>query len=310
MMEKYFKRIRNFFIDTFYFGLYIAITNAMWPILAKMPLSFVEKVMERKKKIVNSYIIKKTKSVLDSYSTYRSNPKYIHNACIWVCWLQGETQMPDVVRKCFDSIKRHSSGHEVILITLENYSRYINLPSFIIDAYEKKNIGQAHFADIVRTVLLAERGGCWIDSTILMTADINEEVFNNPFYSCRFKQNKLYVTENIWSNFFLASQPGSIVFLFVRDMFYEYLKKQNRFIDYFMMDYIIRLGYDLIPEIKNEIEQVSFNNENVHDLIKHLNLPVESLNAIIDGTYIHKLNWRINSTNFQKGTVGYKYLMS
>lgn len=42
---------------------------------------------------------------------------------IWVCWWQGEEQMPDIVKACYHSIQKHACTHPVILITSENYQK-------------------------------------------------------------------------------------------------------------------------------------------------------------------------------------------
>ncbi len=55
-------------------------------------------------------------------------------------------------------------------------------------------------------------------------------------------------------NFFLSSHNKSLLFSFVRDMFYEYLKKEERFVDYFMMDYFIYIAYKSLPNIQKLID--------------------------------------------------------
>ena len=41
---------------------------------------------------------------------------------IWVCWWQGEINMPNIVRICYESICANSGTHPVKLITKDNYS--------------------------------------------------------------------------------------------------------------------------------------------------------------------------------------------
>lgn len=48
---------------------------------------------------------------------------------IWTCWWQGLDQAPEIVKWCVESIKRNAGGREVIIITDENYERYVHIPS-------------------------------------------------------------------------------------------------------------------------------------------------------------------------------------
>ena len=93
---------------------------------------------------------------------------------------------------------------------------------------------------------------------------------------------------------------------FVRDMLYEYMTQQQRFIDYFLMDYIIRWGYDNIAAIRNELDAIPMNNESVHELVKSISEPMSSVDVqkIWEQSYVHKLSWRINLENLPEGSVG------
>lgn len=311
-IQRQINRLSNCIVDAKRFGLYIAVTNMLWPLIAQMPLRLRNKVMRKKNSMVFAYLQQRLGHVIDRYQSIETQSVIDTQAPIWVCWLQGEDQMPLVTRKCVSSIRKHTSGHPMNVLSLANYRQFVDLPDYIVEAYRNGEIANAHFADILRTVLLAEKGGCWIDSSIYMTGDLEPQVFDLPFYSCKLDRTDFYITENIWSNFFLASQKGGVTFSFVRDMFYEYLQTESRFIDYFMMDYIIRLGYEQIPAIRAEIEKVPMNNKMVHDLYKVLNESQESetIMKIFECSYIHKLNWRINVDSFRQGSIGHQIFRS
>lgn len=105
---------------------------------------------------------------------------------IWVCWWQGEKSMPEMVKKCFNSIIRYSNGHPVKLITFENYKDYVQVDHRIVDKVKSGTFKLAHFADLVRLKLLEQYGGLWLDSTILLTANINENFFQK-FFSVKIR---------------------------------------------------------------------------------------------------------------------------
>lgn len=312
MIMKIRSRLENLYKDTREFGLYIGLTNVLWPIIAHLPNTLMRNIMNKKERLVFSYLHMFLDGVLYQYQSVPSCAHYTPNAPVWVCWLQGEDQMPPIVAKCVESIRNHANGHPVEVLSLQNYTDYITVPDYIIKKYADGRIGNAHFADIIRTVLLAGHGGCWIDATMFVTKNLNEDIFRHPFYSCKFRSDSLYITRNMWSNFFIASQKDALTFRFVKDMFYEYLKKNDRFVDYFMMDYIIKLGYDCVPGIRHEIDELPFNNERVHELLKNLSSPYDDrfMNNLLLDTYLHKLNWRKNFSDFPEGSIGYNLLQS
>ena len=244
------KRLPMFRKDNQDYGLYIALTNMLWPIIARFPRPVFNVIMRRKNCLVLKYLNDNLSKVIDEYKDVKSSAQYEANAPIWVCWLQGEQDMPLVCKKCLRSVRKYCGGHEVIIVSLENYKSFVEIPQYIVDKYISGQLGPAHFSDILRTSLLAEKGGCWLDATILVTRNIEEDVFKYPLYSCKFQPDHKYITQNMWSNFFLAAQKGAVTFRFVRDMFFEYFRRNDRIIDYFMMDYIIRIGYDNINCIK------------------------------------------------------------
>lgn len=292
--------------DVHDFGLYIALTNMLWPVIVHFPVYMFNLIMDKKNRLVIQFLEKKMASVIVKYKDAQNSAKYSADAPIWVCWLQGEEQLPDLCKICLKSIRKFSNRHPVFFLSLKNYKEYVELPTYIEEKYHSGMIGQAHFADILRTVLLAEHGGCWIDMSILLTDNIKEDIFQFPFYSCKFKPDCRYITNNIWSNFFIAAQKGGVTFPFVRDMFYEYLKVENRFIDYFMMDYIIRIGFNSINAIRTEIDVFPTNNTKVHELMRVMreDLNIDLLNDLFEDTYIHKLNWRIRPSNYPLNTNG------
>lgn len=312
-LRKIHTRISNCRIDIKAFGLFVGLTNMMWPVIVHFPNGIRNIILRKKEQIVYSCIQKYCSEVIKKYQNEELHPSLSNiswKAPVFVCWLQGENNAPLVVKRCVESIRKHIGSHPLYFVSADNYTEYVTLPSRVVQLWQNQQIGNAHFADILRCALLCEYGGCWIDATIWMSDDIKEDVFEYPFYSCRFPDDGKYVTRNIWSNFFLAAQPQSVTMHFVRDVLYEYLKHQPRFVDYFMMDYIIRWGYDYIHSIKKELNAIPMNNESVHELVRKLHEPTESdeVQEIISRSYLHKLSWRIDVSQFAHGSIGYDIL--
>ncbi len=50
---------------------------------------------------------------------------------VWVCWLQGEDNMPEIVSLCLESIRKNVPKNiDVVLITMENVECYIDIPEY------------------------------------------------------------------------------------------------------------------------------------------------------------------------------------
>lgn len=290
------KKINIFIKELKAFGIYIAITNLLWPYIVKMPHSIALEIMKRKHQMVFKYL----KDICLRNENYSSNTETSNKVSflsepIWVCWLQGEDKMPLLCKSCLESLKKHSGDHPVVFITETNFSDYCYIPSYIIEKYRTGVIRPAHFADIIRTCLLYEHGGLWIDSTIFVTRNLPEEIFKSQYFSIKYPNTGYYITECKWSNFFLAAKPKSEWYAFVRNCFFLYLKYNNLFVDYFMMDYIMKWAYENNLKIKKDVDSIPYNNNNILSLSQNLSAVIdERSRQIIDGeTYLFKLSWRI-----------------
>lgn len=188
--------------------------------------------------------------VLNDIKPVETSDKY--NGKIWQLWLQGEENMPPIVKKCTDSVKKYH-GEDVILLTSSNLSQYVQLPDYIEEKYRKGIISHANYSDMIRFSLLAKYGGCWVDSTILLTNKIPDDILNSRFFAFRsfisnclkdvnsIEQFKIFsnfanTTISIESPYFLKSDSGSILINAVLSMFFEYWKHEEKLVDYLMID--------------------------------------------------------------------------
>lgn len=286
--------IKNFFRKVTKFGLYIPLSNVVLTYgQGKLPKSLIQRIFDTR----NNKIQKHLKPIIDSVDKIDyavAKPTRIVKDAVWVCWFQGEDELPPIVRKCYQSIKNHAGNHPVVLITVYNFKEYVKIPDFILKQYESGILKQAHFADIIRVNLLAQQGGLWLDATILMTNPIDESVFSIPFWSIKTKNVGYFVSQCRWAVFVLSAQPQSRLFSKVALCFEEFLKKSNLFIDYFMFDQFIVMLYKSDMEIKKAIDAVPFNNPNIHGLDSRLEdvYDAEKLNQLKSNTGIFKLSWK------------------
>lgn len=99
---------------------------------------------------------------------------------IWQYWAQGYDHAPAVVRECLDSVEKWAGEYKIIRLSDENLSEYIDLPDFVQN--RRQTYSRAHFADLLRLMLLQVYGGVWLDATVLLSAPIPREYASLDFF--------------------------------------------------------------------------------------------------------------------------------
>lgn len=102
---------------------------------------------------------------------------------IWQYWAQGYDQVPAIVKACLDSVDKYAGEYRIIRLTDENLPDYLDLPEFV--QRKRTTYSRAHFADLLRLLLLKTYGGVWMDATILMSGPIPREWGDADFFVFR-----------------------------------------------------------------------------------------------------------------------------
>ncbi len=221
-------------------------------------------VMEVRCKI-NNYLKKRHFNKID-LSMYEDNISSKKSDYIWFCWLQGYEAMPDIVSKCYERVKKFHSDKKIIFIDSNSYSNYINIPNYIVDKWNKGLISHAHFSDIIRTSLLAEFGGTWIDSTTYLTSAIPDYVFDGRMFMFDMSNEDDMM---IYNNWFIYTKKNNRVFIALRDYLYLFWKKENKVREYFIWHLFMRHIYNYY---KKDFETIVYiPHECSHMLIRKLN---------------------------------------
>lgn len=288
-----FSNINNFLRKTLKFGIYLPITNLAFVYdrnLFKQDTLF--RMSQKRNRIIQNKVLKYLPPK-DSGITIQTPTKLVNDA-IWVCWLQGENKMPELAKICLQSIRHNSNGHQVILLTANNYNQYVQLPDIALRRYENQQISNAHFADIIRMNLLTQQGGLWLDATMLITAPIDESLFTNPFFSIKTKPSGYFVSECRWAVFALACQRNNKLMAYVSKAFENYLKDNDILIDYFLFDHFIDMICKQFPELNEMVNDIPFNNPEVHSLRELLISPynADQMKPLTKETSMFKLNSR------------------
>lgn len=214
---------------------------------------------------------------------------------IWVCWWQGEKSMPEMVKKCFNSIIRYSNGHPVKLITFENYKDYVQVDHRIVDKVKNGTFKLAHFADLVRLKLLEQYGGLWLDSTILLTANINEDFFQK-FFSVKIRTvDNDSVSDYRWCSFVLGGGKDiRFIYSHLSSMLERYMLENEVFIDYLLIDYFLDILYRENRLVKEMIDAMPYTNPNLHNLRIKFDNEFDKVqwDSMLSDTEIFKLTYK------------------
>ena len=223
---------------------------------------------------------------------------------VWCCWWQGEAQMPELVKLCHARLKQVLPGDkaELHLITLDNYKDYVDIPSHIIEKFERKLVTMATMSDVLRFALLEKYGGYWLDATVFFTGEIPEEYFSGQFYCQRMVGNTAYTRREAcrgnWCGFSMAGPKNSPVFRFMCDAFSLWWQQYDTIIDYVLIDYMLWSGFKTVPAIHDTIDAVPDNNEDIFEMYQVLNQPYspELLALLTRRNVMHKLTYKMDLT--------------
>lgn len=221
---------------------------------------------------------------------------------IWCCWWQGEDQMPELVKMCHTRLKQviPEDKAELHLITLDNYMQYVDLPDHILEKFSRGIITMTTMSDVLRFHLLDRYGGYWLDATVFFTGAIPQEYFSGTFFCQRMVSNTECAKHEAcgcnWCGFSMAGPKGSLIFRFMKDAFSEWWAHYDTIIDYVLIDYMLLTGFQNIPAIRNMIDRVPDNNEDIFEMYQVLNQPYSDAlyRRLTQRNVMHKLTYKMD----------------
>lgn len=258
------------------------------------------------------YLFQQNSSLLKRLNT--KNIKTQPSNTIWVCWLQGYENAPTLVKKCIDQLKYHHDN--VVLIDLNNYMTYVDIPQFIIEKFQSKIITPTHFSDILRFALMSQHGGIWIDSTYLILDKLPNTIFESNFFTLSSKLDffKQWIPEGKWSGNFMKFNKDDPTPSIIFQCFINYWQKNNHLIDYFLIDFIIKVNYLHNPRFNSQINQTLPMADQIFLMSEILLIPISQENDLRiaqDPLQIYKLSYRVDATPDNiNGTYYEKYILS
>lgn len=294
--------IYNLIWDTKNFSFCVAFFHALWFMFEdrKKTSKLHRWCYLKREKSVHEYLKKYFEKIIIKYRSYNSD-KITENVekfkqPIWVLWWQGIESAPDFILKCIKSKKKAANGHPVIVLTKENYQEYIELPSHIKNKLNEGKLSLQHLADIIRVNLIKEYGGIWLDASIYCVDQIPEDIYEYEVFSCKgVKSGSDNISKGRWTTYVIGGKKDNILCSFLSECFFEYCRKKDKFIDYFMFDHLINIAYETIPAVQKALDCLPFNNEMCEYLSEIINDSYSDLeySKIVNGTtYLYKLPWK------------------
>jgi hypothetical protein len=286
--------LKYFFVKMIYYSFSVAFWDLLNSQRHKIGI-FSDMINEKKHSTIIRWLIKNNHNFIFDFIKRLSGSTASQDtipAFIWICWWDGIDTMPPVVQACFNSVKKYSRLYNVTLITKYNFQNFVSIPHYILKKLHLGIITKTHFSDILRMALLAEYGGLWLDATILVTDTI--QPLSVPFFTIKREYGGEDVPRRQWTGFCIGGVRNNILFTFAKEFFYEYWKRNNYMIDYFLIDYTIAIAYNTIPRIKQIIKDVRNSNPDLYCLQDNLEneFDFSFFEMIIKNTLFHKLTWK------------------
>lgn len=263
----------------------------------RLPHSFLNRLARARHRRIQRYILPFVLAALAD-ETPVPVPKKLVSDAIWVCWFQGEENMPPITKLCLSHIREYCGSHPVVLLDAGNYLDYVVIPEHIKRLYKEGKLSNAVYSDILRSNLLSQQGGYWMDSSLLPTAPIPDEAFSLPIWSVKIPETGNYVSRCRWCGFSIATRKHSPFATAAARSMHNYFAATETQIDYFLIDHVIDLLYQLQPGTREAIDALPVSNPHLHSLARKLCEPYDAAKfaALTADTQLFKLNWKLYST--------------
>ena len=239
-------------------------------VLRKFPVKYISNSF-------NMYRHKKIQEDLsgifeESYKSFKRYEKHDFRNVIWIFWWQGKNSMPEIVRKCYNSILRHSGDKNVILVTKDNVRNYTYISDIIYSKLKKGKITFTHFSDILRANILKNNGGLWMDATLYVTDSLDTIKLDKLYYQGGYYSDTFNISFGRWTGFLMGGPSGMDIMSFMDYLYHCYWEKNDELIDYFFIDYGLNYAWDKnLSNFKSLSNEYSNENPRLFDLQSLLN---------------------------------------
>ena len=138
------KNVAAYISDT---GLWLFIIKAIRGACYKSNSKISWKINEWNERCVANYLHHETQNVNIDFLALLGKPNPAVPAdSIFIMWWQGEQNVPELVKVCIESVRKHVGKHNVIIISQDNISEFIHIPDFIQRKVQQGKISFTHLS--------------------------------------------------------------------------------------------------------------------------------------------------------------------
>ena len=254
---------------------------------------------------------KRYKKALDEFDNNYQELQQTQSKKVWVCWMQGMENAPELVQRCYRSLKDNLKDREIVLITSSNLEQYTDFPKYILEKYKKGLITHTHFSDLLRVELLCRYGGTWIDATVFCSGgDIPSYMLDSELFM--FQNLKPGADGSVLnvSSWFMTSCANNKIMLAVRALLWEYWKKEDRLIDYFLVHHFIMMAQEYYKEDWKKMVQYPNSMPHILLLMLYDDFNQKKWDAVTSVCPFHKLTYKSTAEELAKEGTYYKYIIN
>lgn len=211
---------------------------------------------------------------------------------IWICWLQGMENAPDLVKACYKSVQKHFDDYEINLVTSAYLRDYIDIPAYILEKWEKGIIPNTQFTDYIRTALLVEHGGIWLDATVLCTGRaLIDRIISNDFFVYQMLMGGS--GRIVCSSWLIASCAGNPLLSLALRILDEFWKTENGIPMYLFYHVILTICKERYSNVWERMPV--YDNVTPHLMVRELNkrFDKDRFSELCRLSSFHKLNYKL-----------------
>ena len=182
-----------------------------------------------------------------------------NNLPLWQYWESPDGSIPPLVQACLNSVDKYKGKCKRIFLTPENVKEYVDIPQIFWDLKESGKIKTAFFSDILRTCLLIQHGGIWIDSTVLLTEELPSYITDADLFVF---QNDLKIDLDglNMASYFITAKKDNKILKETLAALVQYWKENNFLVNYFTFLHTFTMVTQASKENRELFSRVPFFN--------------------------------------------------
>lgn len=159
---------------------------------------------------------------------------------IWILWLQGWDQAPEIVQSCLTTWKKHNVDWTVHALTASSLDEFLD--EDMLSLIRGKEMEPEAFSDVIRLALLQRHGGVWVDSTVYCLRPLNTWLYEMLSASGFFAFSQPS-EDRMLSSWFLAAPKGNYIIQQWLNQTQKYWLGHTRRDDYFWVHQLFKETY-------------------------------------------------------------------